>query len=55
VVPLQTIRAITSDGLKPRDAASSVAPIAPLSGLPASLPRTPSDSSEAVANRLEGH
>jgi len=55
MVPLQPMHAITSGGLKPRHAASSVAPIAPLSALPASLPDTPSDSPEAAAQRLKGH
>ncbi len=42
-------------GLKPRQAVSSVAPIAPLLALPASLPGTPCDSPEAGVHSLKGH
>jgi hypothetical protein len=54
-VPLQAIQPITSDRLKPREGASSVAAIFPIFLLPASFPRTPSDSPEAGANYLKGH
>ncbi len=55
LVPLQEIHAITSGGLRPRHAASSVAPIARLLALPASLPGTASDSPESGAHYLKGH
>jgi hypothetical protein len=54
-MPLQVIQPITPGGLKPREAASSVAAIFPILLLSASLPRTPSDSPEAGANYLKGH
>ena len=42
------------DGVSPSVAASSVGPIAPLSGLPASFPRTPSRSSDNAPDLRNG-